>query len=303
MHQDFDPRDLEPMPPHRERRSRGLPFKLPNISVGIAPIAVAATAVLGFGGIVWWALGQNGKIADSGDQPPVIKADGADTRRKPSDPGGLVVPNQDKFVLNQSGANPQSVERLLPGPEAPLPKSVLPPPPQAAAPTGVSPGAAAVAGALVGAGVGAGAAALATAAPPPPVAGGPAVAGTTQPAPRVVSTQPAAAPTQTAVLPPPRPAAPPTAAPAAAQASAMGAGFRVQLAAVRNAEVAATEWARMQKNFPELASLRMTAIPVEIEGRAPFVRLQAGPLPSIDVAQKICADLKARSQGCLVVRP
>ena len=64
MHQDFDPRDLEPMPPHRERRSRGLPFKLPNISVGIAPIAVAATAVLGFGGIVWWALGQNGKTAD-----------------------------------------------------------------------------------------------------------------------------------------------------------------------------------------------------------------------------------------------
>lgn len=59
----------------------------------------------------------------------------------------------------------------------------------------------------------------------------------------------------------------------------------------------------MQKNFPELAALKMTAIPVEIEGRAPFVRVQAGPLPSIDAAQKICADLKARSQGCLVVRP
>jgi len=57
MHQDFDPRDLEPMPPHRERRSRGLPFSLPSFSVGLAPIAVAATAIIGFGGIVWWALG------------------------------------------------------------------------------------------------------------------------------------------------------------------------------------------------------------------------------------------------------
>ncbi|MFY7959208.1 MAG: SPOR domain-containing protein, partial [Elsteraceae bacterium] len=154
---------------------------------------------------------------------------------------------------------------------------------------------------------GAGVAALAAAppaAPPPPVAGGPAVAATTQPAPRAVSTQPAA-PTQTAALPPPpRPAATaPVGAPASAQASALGAGFRVQLAAVRNAEVAATEWARMQRNFPELASLRMTAIPVEIEGRAPFVRIQAGPFSTIDAAQKICADLKARSQGCLVVRP
>ena len=303
MHQDFDPRDLEPMPPHRERRSRGLPFKLPNLSIGIAPIAVAATAVLGFGGIVWWALGQNGKTADSGEQPPVIKADGADTRRKPSDPGGLVVPNQDKFVLNQSGANPQSVERLLPGPEAPLPKSVLPPPPQAAAPAGVSPGVAPVAGAAVGAGVAAFAAG-APAAPLPPIASGPALAGTTQPAPRAVSTQQSAAPTQTAALPPPKPAAAaPMGAPAAVHAPALGSGFRVQLAAVRNLEAAATEWARMQKNFPELAALKMTAIPVAIEGRAPFVRVQAGPLPSIDAAQKICADLKARSQGCLVVRP
>jgi hypothetical protein len=287
MHQDFDPRDLEPMPPHRERRSRGLPFKLPSFSVGIAPIAVAATAVLGFGGIVWWALGQNGKTADSGDQPPVIKADGSDIRRKPSDPGGLVVPNQDKFVLNQSGANPQSVERLLPGPEAPLPKSALPPPPVAAqAPVGA---------------IAQGPAGLV--APPPPVASGPAVAGTTQPAPRAVSTQPATS-TQTAVLPPPNPATPaPMGAPATAQSSAMGAGFRVQLAAVRNSEVAAAEWTRMQRNFPELASLRMTAVPVDIEGRPPFVRIQAGPFPSLAAAQKICADLKARSQGCLVVRP
>jgi len=298
MHQDFDPRDLEPMPPHRERRSRGLPFKLPSLSIGIAPIAVAATAVLGFGGIVWWALGQNGKTADSGEQPPVIKADGTDTRRKPSDPGGLVVPNQDKFVLNQPGTNPQSVERLLPGPEAPLPKTLLPPP-QAVAPAGVTLGMAAVAGAAVGAG--AAALAAAPAAPPPPVASGPAVPGTTQPAPRAVSTQPG---TQTAALPPPKPAATaPVGTPAAVQAPALGTGFRVQLAAVRNAEVAATEWSRMQRNNPELASLKMIAIPVEIEGRAPFVRIQAGPFASIDAAQKICAELKARSQGCLVVRP
>ena len=294
MHQDFDPRDLEPMPPARERRGRGLPVSLPKIPGGMAPIAVAATAIIGFGGIVWWALGQGGKTADSGDAPPVIKADGSATRRKPDDPGGLVVPNQDKFVLNQSGANPQAVERLLPGPEAPLPKSALPAPAQPVAP-------ALVAGAVAGAAVGAGVAALTPGAPPPPVASSAAPSTATQPQPRPVSTQP---PTQTAALPPPKPAAAaPIGAPAAVQAPALGAGFRVQLAAVRNAEVAATEWARMQKAHPELASLRMTAIPVEIEGRAPFVRLQAGPFTSIDAAQKICADLKQRSQGCLVVRP
>jgi hypothetical protein len=289
MHQDFDPRDLEPMPPSREKRGRGLPFSLPKLPGGMAPIAVAATAIIGFGGIVWWALGQGDKTADSGGAPPVIKADESASRRKPDNPGGLVVPNQDKFVLNQSGANPQAVERLLPGPEAPMPKTALPPP----APSNqLTPG---MAAAGVVAGVAAG---TVVAAPPPPVASGAAPASTVQPQPRAVSTQ-------TAVAPPPRPAAAaPIGAPAAVQAPALAAsGFRVQLAAVRNAEVAATEWSRMQKNHPELAPLRMTAVPVEIDGRAPFVRLQAGPFPSLDAAQKICADLKARNQGCLVVRP
>ena len=300
MHQDFDPRDLEPMPPSREKRGRGLPFSLPKLPSGMAPIAVAATAIIGFGGIVWWALGQGDKTADSGGAPPVIKADESASRRKPDNPGGLVVPNQDKFVLNQSGANPQAVERLLPGPEAPMPKSALPPP---APPNQLTPGMAAAGVASAGvaaAGVVAGVAAgTMVAAPPPPVASGTAPASTVQPQPRPVSS------TQTAVAPPPRPAAgAPIGAPAAVQAPALAAsGFRVQLAAVRNAEVAATEWSRMQKNHPELASLRMTAVSVEIDGRAPFVRLQAGPLPSIDAAQKICADLKSRNQGCLVVRP
>lgn len=56
----------------------------------------------------------------------IVEADKTPIKEKPLDPGGMQFPNQDKTVFNTfSGAanSPAKVERVLPAPEEPLPKS------------------------------------------------------------------------------------------------------------------------------------------------------------------------------------
>jgi len=53
---------------------------------------------------------------------PLIRADTDPIKVKPGDPGGMDIPNRDRFVLNPTGTMP--VERLLPPPETPLPRPV-----------------------------------------------------------------------------------------------------------------------------------------------------------------------------------
>src|SRR5579872_7062070 len=60
-----------------------------------------------------------GHTPSNGDIP-LIHADTDPVKVKPDDPGGMEIPNRDRFVFNPTGNMP--VERLLPLPESPMPR-------------------------------------------------------------------------------------------------------------------------------------------------------------------------------------
>ena len=70
----------------------------------------------------------------SSGEIPLIHADADPVKVKPDDPGGMEIPNRDRFVFNPTGNMP--VERLLPPPENPLPRPATTgnPPPTTAPP-------------------------------------------------------------------------------------------------------------------------------------------------------------------------
>lgn len=325
MHQDFDPRDLEPVapPPQQSGAKRWV------------PLAIALAAVGGFGGIVWYAYSRGGsQVAENPALAPLIQADAGAYKRRPDDPGGAIVPNQDKLLLNQGMANADGrVERILPPPEAPLPKPVAPPPQLAQAAVPPAPQVAA-----------------APPAPPPPISAPRASVQTTPMAGQTVpvrQTQPAPAPTplapaqananQTAQQPaqapvvigaPPKPLTPPSTAPAgqpqqlamatppkpapatAAQPAAAappkpaaGGSYRIQLASVKTAEQAEKEWQRIKGGNPEVAGLQMTPTKVDLGEKGIFYRIQAGPVGDAATADRLCSGLKSKGQGCMVVKP
>jgi len=81
---------------------------------------VIALIFLGSAGAIWAAyrLMMRGPATTTA-QVPLIHADDQPTRKKPSEPGGLEVPDQDSLVLNRT--EPKT-ERLLPPPETPVPR-------------------------------------------------------------------------------------------------------------------------------------------------------------------------------------
>jgi len=64
----------------------------------------------------------------SEEELPVIKADSNSNKIVPSDPGGMVVPNQDKLIYDTISVqkNTPKLERILPSPEEPVELSSLP---------------------------------------------------------------------------------------------------------------------------------------------------------------------------------
>ncbi|WP_135078133.1 SPOR domain-containing protein [Terasakiella sp. SH-1] len=82
---------------------------------------LAVTVIAGLAGGAWYFVGNT---PQSSDDIPVVRADTAPTKEKPSDPGGMSVPNRDKTVYDRvSGENTEpKLERLLPRPEQPLEK-------------------------------------------------------------------------------------------------------------------------------------------------------------------------------------
>jgi hypothetical protein len=280
MHQEFDPRDLEPALPQSEARRR---------RIKLGPLLLVLAGIGIFGAITWYAY-EAGQRQAAVASMPVIKGDGSPTRVRPDSPGGLNVPNQDALVLNDPGGTPNpgggAVEKLLPPPEAPLPRPAPAagsvPPPIIAPP-----------------------ARPAASEPPAPV---PAPRSSVEsqpaapaPAPAVAALSPPAATaggSQTAALP--WAAKPPG---SVANPAAGGAGWRVQLAAVKSEQAAAAEWARIEKANPELAQLTMIPARVDLGDRGIFYRVQAGPLADAAAAERLCAGLKERKQGCIVVKP
>jgi hypothetical protein len=233
---------------------------------GVA-LAVAAAGVLVVVAAAFWVFHRSTPRSTVVAEVPLIRADDQPTRKRPADPGGMTVPDQDSIVLNRSEPK---VEQLLPPPEAPLPRPT-PSEPPADTPQPVTPSPRA-----------------AEPVPPPPTPEPePSVAAATPPAPAP------AIPEQTA-----RAAAPPPPAPAA------GKGYRLQLGSVRTPEGAKHEWERLQReNSDLLGKLGYSPARVDLGDRGIFYRIQAGPLAGAAAAERTCDELKRRGIGCILVKP
>jgi len=248
---------------------------------------VVLVALGGFVGIVWHAYNQ-GKAGGGDAVVPLLKAEDSPTKVRPDQPGGMDVPNQDKLIYDRLAPGGQiaapQIERLLPPAEAPVAR---PPAPAAQAP----------------------ATAASTDLQPPPL-GERQV--TTAPSPNAVPPQPpipVAPPAPSQAVPPsqapaaqaPRPAPAPTQQAAVAPAAPIPSGAaRIQLGAVRSADAAQKEWARLQTaNRDILGGLTMNVVTADLGERGIYYRIQAGPAAD---AADLCNKLKARNVGCIVVR-
>ncbi len=297
MQQDFDPRDLEPAMPSEEPKGRRW-----------LPATIALVALGGFSGIVWYAYSQGGNPSNGG-AVPLVQAEAGPLKARPTDPGGLEVPNQDKLILNGQVVDSASgkVERMLPPPESPIAKPNLAGAPPSASPSQVATAlppaltaqrpqgqAQQTSPSLVPAPQQQAAAVPRVVTPPPVQA---------TPVPQSVVSRPGAlpqAPVGQAVAPvvakPPAVQTPPSATPVAAGATR---GAKVQLGAVKSEAAASAEWVKLKKAHPELASLSMSVAKVEIPNKGTYYRIQAGPVSD---GASVCGAVKARGQDCLVVR-
>ncbi|MFP6741226.1 MAG: SPOR domain-containing protein [Alphaproteobacteria bacterium] len=257
------------------------PYEAPQTrsSVGrMVGITLAVAAVL----VLVWHL-YDRMVLSGGGTParlPLIEADEGPTKQRPEDPGGLVIPNQDKLVyeaLDGAGAE-ETVERLLPPPEEPLPQpeptpepvvdvQPLAPVPETAEPSSV---------------------------PELPPAELPDAPATVQ----AVVVPPPPEP------PPPEPEPTPEAAPEPEPAAATGA-YLVQIASFRKIDDADTAWRRMVKKHGDLLSTYTARVERADLGAelGVFYRLRLGPMADETTAKTLCAMLKARDIDCLIVRP
>ena len=85
----------------------------------VLPVAIAFVALFCFGGLTWYAYNQ-GILEGSEEAAPYLRPSGP-LKMAPSNPGGVEVPNRDKFVYNrlENRSDDETVERLLPPPEQP----------------------------------------------------------------------------------------------------------------------------------------------------------------------------------------
>ena len=237
-------------------RPRGVQLRM------VTGFAVVA-AIAGLGGYVYQET-----TAPAVGELPLIEADDSPTKHRPAEPGGMVIPNQDKLVYETLGdeRNLDKIERLLPLPEEPMPPPEPVAPPAAVEPAPEAP---------------------ATPAPEP------------MPEPAVVA--PADEPPP---VPAPKPVVEPAPAPEPSVAAAPIPGFRIQLAALRSRADAEAAWRRLKRaNGDLLGALEAEVARVDLADKGIFYRLRAGPLASAAKAGALCARLKARNLDCLVVKP
>ena len=248
----------------------------------ILTFMVSVAAIASFGSVVWWAHSQDVKAGGKGLEPLVVQAPTTPSRVKPENAGGLVPPNQDKEVFNriQPGALPTQPEKLLPASTNPkLPANGLPAP---AAPKSAEPEAAKAPTPLQPATP----AATAGGGPTPPPAG-----ATTPATPATTDVKPGT--TETG----------PSIASLIDNMSGPTGGWRVQVASVKNEDVAKSTWARLQSAHGDvMANLRMQAVRVDLGDKGVWYRVQGGPLDEKQ-AHGICGTLKGRKTDCVVVPP
>ena len=96
------------------------------------PIIVVVLMAV-FAGGLWYAY-SSGRGHGSADVP-LLKADDSANKKRPEQPGGMRIPDQDKCIYDPSKCNDRGkggqTEKLLPPPETPIPGPVAPPPEEA----------------------------------------------------------------------------------------------------------------------------------------------------------------------------
>ncbi len=104
----FSPDPASPTPPGRHW------FRLAAVALGLAALGAV-------GGYVYYEV----TAPDGGGrrEVPLIRADEGPIKKRPEDPGGMAIPNQDKLVYEalRGIEGEERVEILLPPPEEPLP--------------------------------------------------------------------------------------------------------------------------------------------------------------------------------------
>ncbi len=300
---DFEADLAEEAPAPRRRRR----ILLPLLVVLLALAGLAAAYLYGF----------KGKGIGPSMEAPTLKAQVEVDKVKPSEPGGLQIPNRDVQVLDQSASRSELQAVVLqPPPEEPAP---LPPVPQPKVATEPDPavsaseaedqiaaviqqsqseggleGTAPTDGRLAGPGL---------VIPPRPSAKldgredavAAALAGGSAPAASEASAA-ASEPKETTEA---------TASTTTTASSAATSGaFLIQLASLDSAEAAEQSWKTMSpRQAAQLSGLSHSVQRVEIEGRGTFYRLRAGPFADRAAAQARCAKLKDAGQACIVVAP
>lgn len=228
-----------------------------------------ALLVMGvFAGGLWLAydigLHRAGGAAGGTGDIPLIRADATPMKVKPANPGGMPVPDRDMLIYG--GQRPQ-VEHLLPPPEQPMARPAPPP----AAPSSPPPGQTTAANPLPGA------------APDTAAGGAPETAGTLPPA--------------------SAPSPGPTKASTAKRPPAKTGKLRLQLGAVRSADAARGEWARLKRDNPDLlGGMSAVAIRADLGDKGVYYRIQAGPIADASTADRICGELRQRRLACIIVR-
>lgn len=85
------------------------------------PNMVMLFAVLGFSILSWYAYNSGTPVKE--EDLLVVEAEKTPMKEKPADPGGMQFPNQDKTIFETFSNSPQEdakVERVLPAPEEPI---------------------------------------------------------------------------------------------------------------------------------------------------------------------------------------
>ncbi len=88
----------------------------------------------------------------------------------------------------------------------------------------------------------------------------------------------------------------------AAKAAAPSGNFAIQLSSVRSVAAAKTEWVRLRRVHGDLLkTLPVRYQKASVKDKGTYFRVQVGEMQK-SAARKLCAQLKKRKQGCLVVK-
>ncbi len=266
--------------------------------------------VVGGGAGAGWHFYGDMLARGDGDNIPVIRAAEGPVKVRPKNPGGMSVPDRDKLVYDRmkGGVEEPRVERLLPPPEMPktppLPTpaqqaesqvaetpSAVEKPKQLPKPQKLEPGKIDVTKLLPN---------KAESANKETKKEEPAVIVNQDMMPKepVVAPSPVAAPT-------PAPVATPTPSTPQTASAISSLAYQIQIAAVRTAERATTEWERLKKKHGDLlGGYSLNVVRADLgPDKGIFYRLRAGPIAGEDVAKALCQNLSKRKVGCLIVRP